>query len=82
MLVKSHGTTDNFDISWIIKDTQCWVYFPQEELSPIYAKAIIKGIIPLSFTKANSKVMCQLENGEIIETKAGNLEKRRHSTSL
>lgn len=63
MIVKPQGTTDNFDLSWIQKDVLCWIYHPQEEQGPIYTKGIIKGIVPLTFNKGNSKVMCVLENG-------------------
>lgn len=60
MLPKVQGSTDNFDIDWILKDTACWVHFPLEERSPIYQKGVVKGIVPLSFIKGNSKVMVQL----------------------
>jgi hypothetical protein len=47
---------DNFDISWIQKDIRCWVYQPNENDGDIYVRGMVKGIIPLSINKANSKV--------------------------
>lgn len=81
-IIKAQVPVDNFDLSWIQKETECWVYFPNEERSPLYSKAVIKGVVPLSFNKGNSKVMCLLENGTTHETKAINLEKRRHSSRI
>jgi|JI10StandDraft_1071094.scaffolds.fasta_scaffold2437013_1 predicted DNA-binding antitoxin AbrB/MazE fold protein len=82
MLIKPTGTTDNFDLSWIQRDVLCWIYFPQEDQGPIYTKGVIKNIQPLSFNKGNSKVTCITETGIQHETKASNLEKRRHSNSI
>lgn len=28
MIIKPQGTTDNFDLSWILKDVECWIYHP------------------------------------------------------
>lgn len=60
MMLKNQQVGDNFDLSWIQKETSCWVYFPDEQRSPLYVKAIIRGIVPLSFNKGNSKVLCEL----------------------
>ena len=73
MMHANQQVGDNFDLSWIQKGVSCWVYFPNEERSPIYVKAIIQGIVPLSFSKGNSKVLCELETGLNHETKAVNL---------
>lgn len=54
---------ETFDISWIQKDTACWVYQPNEMEGEIFLKGIIKGVIPLSINKANSKVSGMLEIG-------------------
>lgn len=47
---------DTFDISWITKDTRCWVFIPNTNENDIYVRAVIKGIVPLSVNKGNSRV--------------------------
>lgn len=54
---------DNFDISWILKETRCWIYLPHENDSDIFIKGVVKGIVPLSINKANSRVTMMTENG-------------------
>lgn len=60
MLPKPQTVADNFDLSWIQREAECWAHYPNEEAGPIYVKAVVKGIVPLSFNKGNSKVMCLL----------------------
>ena len=57
------ATKDTFDISWIQKEGKCWVYQPLEEEGDIYIRGVVKGIIPLSINKANSKISGMLESG-------------------
>jgi hypothetical protein len=64
------SSKDNFDISWIQKDTKCWVYQAQENDGDIYIRGVVKGIIPLSINKANSKVSGMLETGSPFESRA------------
>jgi hypothetical protein len=61
---------------------KCWVYLPNENEGDIYRKGIVKGIVPLSINKANSRVSGVLDNGASFEAKANQLEKCRDSNSL
>jgi len=72
----------NFDISWIQKDTRCWVYQPNETYNDIYQRGVIKAIIPLTTNKSNSRVTVILENGTSFETRVNQIEKCRESNSL
>ena len=68
---------DSFDISWIQKEGKCWVYQMQEQDGDIYVRGVIKGVIPLSINKANSKVQGILETGTPFEARAHQIEKCR-----
>ena len=61
---------DSFDISWIQKEGKCWVYQSLEEEGDIYIRGVVKGIIPLSINKANSKISGMLETGTPFEARA------------
>jgi myosin heavy subunit len=79
---KQPPAKEAFDISWITKDTRCWIYLPNGNDSDIYIKGIIKGIVPLSINKANSRVTGVAENGSTFEAKAHQLERCRDSNSI
>lgn len=57
------ASKDTFDITWITKDTRCWIYLPNNNDSDLYVKGIVKGLVPLSINKANSRVTGITQNG-------------------
>ncbi len=73
---------ENFDLSWITKDTRCWIYLPSENTTDLYVRGVIKGVVPLSINKANSRVTGITEHGVSFEVKAHQLEKCRDSNSM
>ena len=59
---KPPASKETVDISWITKDTRCWVFQPNNE-TDLYVRGVIKGLVPLSINRANSTVTAVAENG-------------------
>ncbi len=56
MNISKQPSKDTFDLSWITKDTKYWIFQEKNNDSDLYVKGIVKGIMPLSINKANSRV--------------------------
>lgn len=69
---KPPASKETIDISWITKDTRCWVFQPNNE-NDLYVRGVVKGLVPLSINKANSRVTGVTENGATFEVKAHQL---------